>query len=474
MILTAALSPVKTTTSPSKIPALNSSTSRPASASRASSAKRSVSTEHLNARDGPSVDERQEKVKLLREKQAEDRRRKNEERRAAFEERRRKKEEGEKERWSVLKEQAAQQNATKQNISSLKPGSGRKLPNVPVDGVAKRPGGSLEGLNRPSSLPKPLNRPSSASHTKNTTNGAKRSPQSSSDNLSGSSTPKESPLTTPSSSQGRTSLAGTKSISSSSLESSSSPNRRASDGYVAHRPTSGTRPKSRTVSQHSSAQALNKQSSKKSTSHEMLIPAAGNLSKAHSTSSLHKVGHSGEKAQRTDQKPKAGVTDEETAKQALAERRKKAREEAERQAALDKELQEAERLRKEEEERIRAEEEAKEEARMRELAELLRRQEEERLRLAAEEKERKERKEAERIAEEKRSKEEEERKAKEEELRKAQEDEERRKQEEAARLERKRVGSLFTTVVMLLDYCLTEFTTLKVNGTIQLIILLTD
>ncbi|XP_078373648.1 uncharacterized protein LOC144657216 isoform X2 [Oculina patagonica] len=409
-------------------PSVSTSTSaltRPASASKTNSARRSMSTENLSGRDAPSLDERQEKVKLLREKQAEDRRRKNEERRAAFEERRRKKEEDEKERWSTLKDQAAKRNVSKPNASASKPGTGRKLPTLPQEGSAMRPGSAVE---RPSSLPKPLMRPSSATTA--------RSPsRSSADSLSGGSTPKESPATTPGGLQPKKSLGVSKSASASNL------NRRGSGGSVPQRPSSGTKPRMRSTSTHSSALTLENQNSKKSTSRESLLPPAGKLAKSHSTSSIHKVGQhrpAADKSHKTETKPKAGVTDEATAKQALAERRKKAREEAERQAALDKERQEAERLKKEEEERIRAEEEAKEEARMRELAELLRKQEEERLRIAAEEKEKQEQEEAERAAAEKKRKEEEEQKMREEEERKAKEDEERRKEEEAARLERKR------------------------------------
>lgn len=405
----------------------NSAHTRPASASKTNSAKRTVSTENLAGdRYGPAPDQRQNKVKLLREKQAEERRRKNEERRLAFEERRRQKEEEEKERWTALKEQADKHNVPKANTSALKPGSGRKLPSVPsTEGAAKRPGSAVETPSRPSSLPRPLTRPSSASPAKNPS-------RSSGGSLSGGSTPKESPATTPSL-QPKSSLQG-KSVSASNLHTVS---RRPSGSSVQPRPSSGTKTRVRT----SSVQASDKPASKNSSSRESLLPPGGKLTKSHSTSSLHKVGQhkpAADKSHKTETKPKAGVTDEATAKQALAERRKKAREEAERQAALDKERQEAERLKREEEERIRAEEEAREEARMRELAEMLRKQEEDRLKAAAEEKERKEREEAERAVAEKKRKEEEEQKARAEEARKAQEEEERRKQEEAARLERKR------------------------------------
>ena len=410
-----------------------SAQSRPTSASRATSGRRAISTENLSGgRDPPPLDQRQEKVKLLREKQAEERRRKNEERRAAFEERRRKKEEDEKERWATLKEQAAKRDVSKPNASLSKPGTGRKLPTLPQEGGAKRPGSAVE---RPSSLPKPLARPSTATTA--------RSPlRNSADSLSGGSTPKESPATTPSGLQPKKSLVGSKSASASNLNSSSAANRRGSGGSLQQRPSS--KPRMRSTSTHSSALTLDNHNSKNSTSQESLIPPAGKLAKSHSTSSIHKVGQhkpTTDKSHKPETKHKAGVTDEATAKQALAERRKKAREEAERQAALDKERQEAERLRKEEEERKRAEEEAKEEARMRELAELLHKQEEERLRIAAEEKEKKEREDAEKAAAEKKRKEEEEQKMREWEEKKAQEEEERRKQEEAARLERKRVRS---------------------------------
>lgn len=422
----------KVSANSSNSPSSRSSQTRPASANITNSARRSVSSENLAGdRYGPAPDQRQSKVKLLREQQADERRRKNEERRAAFEERKKKKELEEKERWAALKEQATKHSLpNKANTAGLKPGSGRRLPTVPTEGNAKRPGSAVETATRPSSLPKPLTRPASA-------NPAKSPSQSSTGSISSGSTPKQSPATTPSSLQPKTALG--KSVSASNLTSAAT--RRPSAGAVQQRPSSGTKSRTRTSSTNASAQALDKPSSRNSASHESLLPPGGKLTKSHSTSSLHKVGHhkpAGDKSQKTETKPKAGVTDEATAKQALAERRKKAREEAERQAALDKERQEAERLKREEEERLRAEEEAKEEARMRELAELLRKQEEERLQLAAEEKERKEREEAERVAAEKKRKDEEEQRAKEEEDRKAQEDEERRKKEEAARLERKR------------------------------------
>lgn len=416
------------------IPSASRSNSPQASASQNNSSKRSASAENLAGdRFGPSLDQRQNKVKLLREKQADERRRKNEERRAAFEERKKKKEEEEKERWASLKEQASRHGVSKANTSASKPGSGRKLPSVPSDGTAKRPGTAVESLSRPSSLPKPLNRPASA-------NLPKSPSRHSADSLSPGSTPKQSPAVTPSGSHLKTSLPGNKSVSAGNLISAT--NRRPNSSSSQPKPSSGTKSRARTSSQ--TAQTLEKPSPRNSLSHESLLLPGGKLTKSHSTSSLHKVGHhkptgdKSHKAEKAETKPKAGVTDEATAKQALAERRKKAREEAERQAALDKERQEAERLKREEEERIRAEEEAKEEARMRELAELLRKQEEERLRLAAEEKERRDREEAERAAAEKKRKEEEEQRAREEEERKAQEDEERRKQEEAERLERKR------------------------------------
>lgn len=426
--------PRKATANSSNPPSSNSTSalSRSTSASRANSAKRSVSTENLSlqvGRDPPPLDERQEKVKLLREKQAEERRRKNEERRAAFEERRRKKEEDEKERWTTMKDQAAKQ---KTNSTPLKPGTGRKLPTLPQEGSAKRPGSAVE---RPSSLPKPLARPSSAVTAKSPSRSS-----TSADSLSSDSTPKESPATTPSGLQPKKPLGVSKSVSASNLNNASVENRRGSSGSLPQRPSSGTKPRTRSTSTHSSVLTLDKQNAKNNKSQESLLPG-GKLTKSHSTSSIHRVGANkttSEKSQKTETKPKAGITDEATAKQALAKRRKKAREEAERQAALDKERQEAERLRKEEEDRKRAEEEAKEEARMRELAELLRKQEEERLRIAAEEKEKHDQEEAERAAAEKKRKEEEEQKAKEEEERKAQEEEERRKKEEAARLERKR------------------------------------
>lgn len=424
-------------TANSSNPSISNSTSalsRPSSASRTNSAKRYVSSENLSVqvgRDPPPLDERQEKVKLLREKQAEERRRKNEERRAAFEERRRKKEEDEKERWSTMKDQAAKQKA---NSAPLKPGTGRKLPTLPQEVGAKRPGSAVE---RPSSLPKPLARPSSASSAKSPSHSS-----TSADSLSGGSTPKESPTTTPSGLQPKKSLGVSKSVSAGNLNNASVANRRGSGSSLPQRPSSGTKPRTRSTSSHAPALTLDKQNTKNNNkSQESLLLPGGKLTKSHSTSSIHRVGahkSTSEKNQKTETKPKAGVTDEATAKQALAERRKKAREEAERQAALDKERQEAERLRKEEEDRKRAEEEAKEEARMRELAELLRKQEEERLRIAAEEKEKHDQEEAERAAVEKKRKEEEEQKAKEEEERKAQEEEERRKKEEAARLERKR------------------------------------
>ncbi|XP_015759172.1 PREDICTED: MAP7 domain-containing protein 2-like [Acropora digitifera] len=424
------------------IPSASRSNSPQASASQNNSSKRSASAENLAGdRFGPGLDQRQNKVKLLREKQADERRRKNEERRAAFEERKKKKEEEEKERWASLKEQASRHGVSKANTSASKPGSGRKLPSVPSDGTAKRPGTAVESLSRPSSLPKPLNRPASA-------NLPKSPSRHSADSLSPGSTPKQSPAVTPSGSHLKTSLPDNKSVSAGNLISAT--NRRPNSGSSQPKPSSGTKSRARTSSQ--TAQTLEKPSPRNSLSHESLLLPGGKLTKSHSTSSLHKVGHhkpTGDKSHKTEKaetKPKAGVTDEATAKQALAERRKKAREEAERQAALDKERQEAERLKREEEERIRAEEEAKEEARMRELAELLRKQEEERLRLAAEEKERRDREEAERAAAEKKRKEEEEQRAREEEERKAQEDEERRKQEEAERLERKRVTKMMFNV----------------------------
>lgn len=414
----------------------NSAQARPSSASRTNSSKRSASAENLSGGDryGPAMDKRQNKVKLLREKQADERRRKNEERRAAFEERKKKKEEEEKERWAALKEQASSHSIPKGSTSAMKPGSGRKLPTVPSEGAAKRPGSAVESPSRPSSLPRPLNRPVSA-------NLSKSPSRHSADSLSAGSTPKQSPASTPSGLQLKTSLAGNKSVSAGNLNSAAA--RRPASGSSQPRPSSGVKSRPRTSS-HTSSQTLEKPRSRNSLSHETLLLPGGKLTKSHSTSSLHRVGHhkpAGDKNQKTEKaetKPKAGVTDEATAKQALAERRKKAREEAERQAALDRERQEAERLKREEEERIRAEEEAKEEARMRELAELLRKQEEERLRIAAEEKERKDREEAEQAAAEKKRKEEEEQRVKEEEERKALEDEERRKQEEAERLERKR------------------------------------
>lgn len=414
---------------------MNSAQSRPASASRTNSARLSASAENLSGdRYGPAPDQRQSKVKLLREKQAEERKRKNEERRLAFEERRRKKEEEEKERWTTLKQQVDKHSVPKSNSSALKPGSGRKLPNVPTEVIAKRPGSAVQAPSRPSSLPKPLTRPSSA-------NPAKSPNRSSAGSLSGGSTSKESPASIPNL-QPKPSLGAGRSVSASNLDTSTVANRRASGGPLQARPSSGTKTRPRTSS-NASAQTLDKSKTRNSSvSHESLLPPGGKLTKSHSTSSIQNVGKqksTAEKSHKTETKPKAGVTDEATAKQALAERRKKAREEAERQAALDKERQEAERLKREEEERIRAEEEAREEARMRELAELLQKQEEERLQAAEEERKRKEQEEVERAAAEKKRKEEEEQKARDEAERRAQEDEERRKQEEAARLERKRV-----------------------------------
>lgn len=412
---------------------MNSAQSRPASASRTNSARLSASAENLSGdRYGPAPDQRQSRVKLLREKQAEERKRKNEERRLAFEERRRKKEEEEKERWTTLKQQVDKHSVPKSNSSALKPGSGRKLPNVPTEVIAKRPGSAVQAPSRPSSLPKPLTRPSSA-------NPAKSPNRSSAGSLSGGSTPKESPASIPNL-QPKPSLGAGRSVSASNLDTSTVANRRASGGPLQARPSSGTKTRPRTSS-NTSAQTLDKSKTRNSVSHESLLPPGGKLTKSHSTSSIQNVGKhksTAEKSHKTETKPKAGVTDEATAKQALAERRKKAREEAERQAALDKERQEAERLKREEEERIRAEEEAREEARMRELAELLQKQEEERLQAAEEERKRKEQEEVERAAAEKKRKEEEEQKARDEAERRAQEDEERRKQEEAARLERKR------------------------------------
>ncbi|XP_022081655.1 MAP7 domain-containing protein 1-like isoform X4 [Acanthaster planci] len=96
--------------------------------------------------------------------------------------------------------------------------------------------------------------------------------------------------------------------------------------------------------------------------------------------------------------PAKELTEEERAKQALAERRRQAREKAEREAELEKQRQEQ--LKREEEERIRREEEERirqEEEELR-LAEEHRKAEEERLKQAIQEKEEKERLEAERKA----------------------------------------------------------------------------
>lgn len=301
------------------------------SPSRPSSGSAKTNPKEGNKLDVKSLEEKCERAKLLREKQSEERKRKNNERIAAVEERRRQKQREESRKNETLRHLL--EHKSTQGSKGFR--TGRKLPNLPVEGSPNRDTLAMRRLSSGSS---------SSESSGHTPPGSAKGTKASRRNLTGPSSASTSCLSNVE--NGRVQCRSKSNLAMSKKTSSS---------------TNNLTDKSSTNNSKPAAKAKGKSM----VSHSLGVPG---LPKARSTGAIHQVGqgssrhHSSRPASGGKHRSKstashhAGTDNEQEAKLALAEHRRKVREEAERKALLDKEKQEQLRKQREEEERRMAEE----------------------------------------------------------------------------------------------------------------------